>query len=85
MKLRIIGLFNKLIDFFSKKSKSGEKEQEIEEKKIVEYKVYIGYIMVLLLIICILGGIFPKLYVSPWYYSMFEKGWDYLLHYSGGS
>lgn len=83
MKAGLIGLFSKIIDLFFKKSKNGEKSQEIEEKKIGEYKVYVGYIMVFLLIVCILGGIFPKLYISPWFYSMFEKGWDYLLN-SGG-
>jgi len=83
MKPGVIGLFNKLIDFLFKKAKSGEKSQEIEEKKIGEYKEYVGYIMIFLLIICILGGIFPKLYVSPWFYSMFEKGWDYLLNLGG--
>lgn len=83
MKVGLIGLFSKIIDLFFKKSKNGEKSQEIEEKKIGEYKVYIGYIMIFLLIVCILGGIFPKLYISPWYYSMFEKGWDYLLNLGG--
>lgn len=83
MKSAIIGLFSKIIELFSKRSKNGEKTQEIEEKKIGEYKVYIGHIMIFLLIVCILGGIFPKLYISPWFYSMFEKGWDYLLN-SGG-
>ncbi|WP_308007741.1 hypothetical protein [uncultured Fusobacterium sp.] len=83
MKIAVVELFSKIIALFSKKSKNGEKSQEIEEKKIGEYKEYVGYIMILLLIICILGGIFPKLYISPWFYSMFEKGWDYLLNLGG--
>ncbi len=80
MKTFILGLLTGVIDIFKKTTKSGEKKQEIEEKKLTEFKPYIAYITLILLIICILGGLFPKLYVSPWFYSMFEKGWNYILH-----
>lgn len=79
MKTFILGLLTGVIDIFKKNTKSGEKKQEIEEKKLTEFKTYIAYITLILLIICILGGLFPKLYVSPWFYSMFEKGWNYIL------
>lgn len=79
MKTFILGLLTGVIDIFKKTTKSGEKKQEIEEKKLAEFKTYIAYITLILLIICILGGLFPKLYVSPWFYSMFEKGWNYIL------
>ena len=79
MKTFILGLLTGVIDIFKKATKSGEKKQEIEEKKLTEFKTYIAYITLILLIICILGGLFPKLYVSPWFYSMFEKGWNYIL------
>lgn len=79
MKTFILGLLTGVIDILKKTTKSGEKKQEIEEKKLTEFKTYIAYITLILLIICILGGLFPKLYVSPWFYSMFEKGWNYIL------
>lgn len=79
MKTFILGLLTGVIDIFKKTTKSGEKKQEIEEKKLTEFKTYIAYITLILLIICILGGLFPKLHVSPWFYSMFEKGWNYIL------
>ena len=79
MKTFILGLLGGVVDIFKKTTKSGEKKQEIEEKKLIEFKTYIAYISLILLVICILGGLFPKLYVSPWFYSMFEKGWNYIL------
>ncbi|WP_306583870.1 hypothetical protein [Fusobacterium ulcerans] len=79
MKIFIFRLLTGIVDILKKTTKSGEKKQEIEEKKLTEFKTYIAYITLILLIICILGGLFPKLYVSPWFYSMFEKGWNYVL------
>ena len=79
MKIFIFRLLTGIVDILKKTTKSGEKKQEIEEKKLTEFKTYIAYITLILLIICILGGLFPKLYVSPWFYSMFEKGWNYIL------
>lgn len=69
----IINILNKLLELFRFKSKSGEKRQEIEEKKLTEFKPYIAYITIILLIMCIIGIIFPEL-SSDWIYAMFEKG-----------
>lgn len=74
----IINILNKLLELFRFKSKSGEKRQEIEEKKLTEFKPYIAYITIILLIMCIIGIIFPEL-SSDWIYAMFEKGWEYIL------
>lgn len=78
MKIGIVNLLNKLLDIFKFKSKSGEKSQEIEERKLTEFKPYIAYITIILLIMCIIGIIFPTL-SSNWVYAMFEKGWEYIL------
>ncbi len=74
----IINILNKLLELFRFKSKSGEKRQEIEEKKLTEFKPYIAYITIILLIMCIIGIIFPEL-SSDWIYAMFQKGWEYIL------
>lgn len=74
-----LGLLTGVIDIFKKTSKSGEKKQEIEEKKLTEFKPYIAWITIALLIICVLGGLFPKLAVSDWFYAMFERFSNYML------
>ena len=74
----IIIILNKLLDIFKFKSKSGEKSQEIEDRKLTEFKPYIAYITMILLIMCIIGIIFPA-FSSDWIYAMFQKGWEYIL------
>lgn len=78
MKSGIIIILNKLLDIFKFKSKSGEKSQDIENRKLTEFKPYIAYITMILLIMCIIGIIFPEL-SSDWIYAMFQKGWEYIL------
>ncbi|MCF0171808.1 MAG: hypothetical protein HUJ87_15040 [Fusobacterium varium] len=78
MKNGIIIILNKLLDIFKFKSKSGEKSQDIEDRKLTEFKPYIAYITMILLVMCIIGIIFPTL-SSDWIYAMFEKGWEYIL------
>ncbi len=68
---------NKLIDLFSKKSKSGEKTQEIEEKKIDIFSKLIIWIVIIILLMCILASLFPQLAITDWW---FEKA-DMVLKY----
>lgn len=68
---------NKLIDLFSKKSKSGEKTQEIEEKKIDIFSKLIMWIVIIILLMCILASLFPQLAITDWW---FEKA-DMVLKY----
>lgn len=79
MKIGIVNLLNKLLELLRFKSKSGEKSQEIEEKKLTEFKTIVSKIVLILLIFCIAGAIFPNLGINGWFYDMFEKGWEYIL------
>lgn len=79
MKIIIGTIVTKLIDIFSKKSRSGEKEQEIEIQKINEFKKWLMIIGIIFVVICGLNELFPILQVSPWWYSMTEKIINYIL------
>lgn len=73
MKEGIIVLFSKLLDIFQKKSKSGDKQQEIVEKKINIYSKVITIIILTALIMCVLSSLFPKLAISGWWFDFLEK------------
>lgn len=73
MKEGIIILFSKLLDIFQKKSKSGDKQQEIVEKKINIYSKVITIIILTALIMCVLSSLFPKLAISGWWFDFLEK------------
>ena len=68
---------NKLIDLFSKKAKSGEKAQDIEIKKVETFSNKTLYIIAIILIMCMLASLFPKLAITDWW---FEKA-DIALKY----
>ena len=68
---------NKLIDLFSKKSKNGEKAQEIEVKKIDNFSKVMMWIVIIILLMCILASLFPQLAITDWW---FEKA-DMVLKY----
>lgn len=73
MKEGIIILFSKLLDIFQKKSKSGDKQQEIVEKKINIYSKVVTIIILTALIMCVLSSLFPKLAISGWWFDFLEK------------
>lgn len=73
MKEGIIVLFSKLLDIFQKKSKSGDKQQEIVEKKINIYSKVVTIIILTALIMCVLSSLFPKLAISDWWFDFLEK------------
>lgn len=76
--ITVIGVaMNKLIDLFSKKSKSGEKSQDIEEKKINIFSRTISWVIIIVLLMCILASLFPQLAITDWW---FEKA-DMILKY----
>ena len=78
-------LFQLILEIFKKKSRSGEKEQDIEMKKLNVFNPYISYIALMLLAICFLGALFPKLAIGDWFYEMFERVINYLISYQGGN
>ena len=76
--ITVIGVaMNKLIDLFSKKSKSGEKSQNIEEKKINIFSRTISWVSIIVLLMCMLASLFPQLAITDWW---FEKA-DMVLKY----
>lgn len=77
--MRIGIILSKVIDLFIKKSKDGSKEQEIDKLKQENYKQLIIIITMILVGICGLNEIFPKLEISPWWYSQTEKALNFLL------
>lgn len=78
-------LLQLILEIFKKKAKSGEKEQDIEMKKLNVFNPYISYIAMLLLLICFLGALFPKLAIGDWFYEMRERVIDYLISFHGGN
>ncbi len=56
--------FNKVLEFFQKKTKSGEKQQEIEKIKINLYSKIIMIIVLTALFMCVLAAIFPSLSIT---------------------
>lgn len=73
MKEGIIVLFSKLLDIFQKKWESGDKQQEIVEKKINIYSKVVTIIILTSLIMCVLSSLFPKLAISGWWFDFLEK------------
>lgn len=80
-----IYIIQAILEIIKKRSKNGEKEQEIEMKKLNVFNPYISYIALMLLAICFLGALFPKLAIGDWFYEMFERVINYLISYQGGS
>ena len=78
-------LLQLILEIFKKKSRSGEKEQDIEMKKLNVFNPYISYIAMFLLLICFLGSVFPKLAIRDWFYEMCERVIDYLISFQGGN
>lgn len=70
---QIFSLISKGLDIIFKRSKSGEKEQEIEVKKIDTYNKVIGVIILVSLTMCVLSSLFPQLAISEWWYEVFER------------
>lgn len=80
-----IYIIQAILEIIKKRSKNGEKEQEIEMKKLNVFNPYISYIALMLLAICFLDALFPKVMIGDWFYEMFERVINYLISYQGGS
>lgn len=70
---------NKLIDLFSKKAKSGEKAQEIEIKKVETFSNKILYIIAIILLMCMLASLFPKLAITDWWFEKADMALKYIF------
>lgn len=75
-----IGSFlNNLTGIFYKKVRSGEKEQEIEQNKMITFAQVISLIFLGVFVMCVLSSLFPKLAITDWWYSMFERILNYII------
>lgn len=79
MKINIAELLSKVISIFLKKSESGKKSQEIQEKKLDLFKVCLVNTFYVLLALVVANSIFPKLQLSDWIYSLLEKILNYMM------
>ena len=70
---------NKLIDLFSKKAKSGEKAQDIEIKKVETFSNKTLYIIAIILIMCMLASLFPKLAITDWWFEKADMALKYIF------
>ncbi|MGB0405559.1 MAG: hypothetical protein ACPGDB_05190, partial [Fusobacterium sp.] len=62
MNLKILCLFDKVLDIFKKRSKNGEKSQEIQDKKLNYFNKYLAISFLIILSVCILSSLFPNLF-----------------------
>ncbi len=78
--IALIGVWgNKLLDLFLKKAKSGEKQQEIEVKKIDIFSKVLAFIFLGVFLMCILSSLISSLEITPYWFDVFDKFLNYLL------
>lgn len=73
MKSGIVILLSKIIDLFQKKSRSGDKKQELEEKKIDIYSKVLSLVLVTALLMCVLASLIPSLAITSWWFDLLER------------
>lgn len=80
MKAGLIGLFGKIIELFSKRSKNGEKTQEIQEKKLDIFKEALVNVLYVLIALIALSAIFPSLLsLGDWVYNLTDRIVTYMM------
>lgn len=75
-KISLIKLGEKVLELFSKKNNS---DYEIETKKIDVFSKAIILIFTGVFFMCVLASIFPRLYVTSWWFDVFDRIMNYLL------
>lgn len=76
---KIIGLFTKGLDIVLKKSKNGEKEQELQKQKIDIFAQTISMILFGVFLMCVLASLFPSLAITSYWFNVFDKLINYLF------
>lgn len=79
MNLKILSLFDKVLDIFKKVSKNGEKSQDIQDKKLNYFNKYLAASFLVILSVCVLSSLFPQLFNdTSVYYELLEKLLSYM-------
>lgn len=76
---KIIGLFSKGLDIVLKRSKDGEKEQELQKQKIDIFAQIISMILFGVFLMCVLASLFPSLAIISYWFNVFDKFINYLF------
>lgn len=76
---KIIGLFSKGLDIVLKRSKDGEKEQELQRQKIDIFAQTISAILIGVFLMCVLASLFPSLAITSYWFNVFDKFINYLF------
>lgn len=79
MKIPIVGLLTKVLDLFSKRSRSGEKAQELEALKVDVYKEALVNILYILVILIVINTLFPQFQISEWIYNLTDRIITYMM------
>lgn len=79
MTKNLIGLGSKLLSIIFKKTKNGEKQQDIEIKKIDIFAKTISIIFIGVFLMCAIASLFPSLAITPYWFEIFEKFINYLF------
>ncbi|MGL5655514.1 MAG: hypothetical protein ACRCXY_01590 [Fusobacteriaceae bacterium] len=79
MKFSIFDLLSKVTDLILKKSKNGEKDQDIKKTKINTFNECLERVTYIFVILVVLNSIFPKLQLSDWNFNMLEKLLNYMM------
>lgn len=79
MKLSLIELLSKATDLIFNKSKSGEKEQDIQGVKINVFKVCLVNVLYILSVLIFIDSVYPKLELSEYIYSLFSTILNYMM------
>lgn len=75
----LINLGNKLLDIIFKRSKNGEKQQDIEIKKIDVFSKVLAFIFIGVFLMCVLASLFPSLAITPYWFDIFDRFINYLF------
>lgn len=75
----LIKLGGKILDLLFKRSKSGEKQQEIEIKKIDIFSKALAFIFTGVFLMCVLASLFPQLSITSYWFDVFDKFINYLF------
>mgnify|MGYP001205081473 CR=1 FL=1 len=70
---KIVVVLSKIADFLVKKSRSGEKEQELEAKKVDVYKNLTFVLTIVVLFMCVISSLKPDLAITEYWFNLLDR------------